>query len=78
MAVRLRAHLDNVQLRQQVAVRQRHLVSIQELALGDLDVVDAVVINLIGERRAQILIQLQQRLQQPPLQSPNYRQTVTF
>lgn len=58
-----------MQLGQQVTVSQRHFVAVQEVAVGDLDVFDAVVVDLIGQRRAEILVQLLQGLQQATLQS---------
>lgn len=58
------SYLDNVQLGQQVAVCQGHLVAIQELARGDGDIVQAVLIDLIGERGVQVLIQLLQSFQE--------------
>lgn len=62
-------HLYYMQLWQKVTVGQRHLVAIQEVAVGHLDVLDAVVVDLIGERRAQVFVQLLQRLHEPTLQS---------
>lgn len=61
--------LDYMQFGQQIAVSQRHFFSVQKLAAGDLDVLDAVVVDLVGQRRAEVLVQLLQRLQQPALQS---------
>jgi len=58
-----------MQLGQQVAVSQGHLVPVQEHAVGDLDVLDTVVVDLVGQRRAEILIQLLQRLQEAAFQS---------
>lgn len=58
-----------MQLWQQVTVGQGHLVAVQEVAVGHLDVLDAVVVDLIGERRAQVFVQLLQRLQESTLQS---------
>lgn len=62
-------HLDYVQLWQQVAVGQGHLVAVQEVACGHLDVLDAVVVDLVGEGRAQVFVQLLQRFQESTLQS---------
>lgn len=39
-----------MQLGQQVAVCQRHFAPVQEVAVGDFDVLDAVVVNLVGQR----------------------------
>lgn len=58
-----------MQLGQQVTVSQRHFVAVQEVAVGHLDVFDAVVVDLVGQRRAEILVQLLQGLQQATLQS---------
>lgn len=58
------SYLDNVQLGQQVAVCQGHLVAIQEFARGDGDVVQAVLIDLVRERGVQVLIQLLQGFQE--------------
>lgn len=63
------AHLDDVQLGQQVAVGQGHFITVQELAVRELDVLNAVVVDLVGQRRAEILVQLLQRLQEAALQS---------
>ena len=63
------ADLDDVQLGQQVAVRQRHVLPVQELAGGHLDVLDAVVVDLVRQRGAQILVQLLESLQQASLQT---------
>lgn len=57
-----------MQLWQQVAVRQGHLVAIQEVAVGHLDVLDAVVVDLIRKGRAKVFVQLLQRLQESTLQ----------
>lgn len=62
-------HLHYMQLWQQVTVRQGHLVAIQEVAVGHLDVLDAVVVDLIGKWRAEVFVQLLQRLQESTLQS---------
>lgn len=62
-------HLHDMQLWQQVTVRQGHLVAIQEVAVGHLDVLDAVVVDLIGKWRAEVFVQLLQRLQESTLQS---------
>lgn len=58
-----------MQLWQQVTVGQGHLVAVQEVAVGHLDVLDAVVVDLVGEGRAQVFVQLLQRLQESALQS---------
>lgn len=63
------AHLHYVQLGQQVTVSEGHVVTVQEAAVGDLHVLDAVVVDLVGQRRAEVLVQLLQRLQQAALQS---------
>lgn len=62
-----RFYLDNVQFGQQVAVGQGHLVAIQELAGGDGDVLQAVLIDLVRERGVQVLIQLLQGFQEATL-----------
>lgn len=62
------AHLDNVQLGQQVAVGQGHFIAIKKFTCGELDVFHAVLINFIGERGVQVLIQLLQGFQETPLQ----------
>lgn len=62
-------HLHYMQLWQQVTVRQGHLVAIQEVAVGHLDVLDAVVVDLIWKWRAEVFVQLLQRLQESTLQS---------
>lgn len=43
------AHLDYMQLGQQVTVSKGHFITIQEVAVGDLDVLDAVVVDLIRQ-----------------------------
>lgn len=63
----LQTYLDYMQLGQQVAVCQRHFVPIQEAALRDFDVLDAVVVNLIGQRWTEIVVQFLQRLQESTL-----------
>lgn len=60
-------HLDYMQLGQQVAVCQRHFIPVQEVAVWEFDVLDAVVVNLIGQRWAQVIVQLLQRLQESTL-----------
>lgn len=55
-------HLNYMQFGQQVTVSQGHFVPIQELAVRNFDVFYAVVIDLIGQRRAKILVQLLQGL----------------
>lgn len=60
------AYLNNVELRQQVAVSQREVVSVKEMALGGPEV--GVPGQLVLQRGAQVLIQLQQGPQQAPLQ----------
>lgn len=39
-----------MQLGQQVAVSQGHFVTVQEVAVGNFDVLNAVVVDLIGQR----------------------------
>lgn len=58
-----------MQLGQQVTVSKGHFITIQEVAVGDLDVLHAVVVDLIGQWRTKILVQLLQCLQKPTLQS---------
>lgn len=38
-----------MQLGQQVTVGEGHFITIQEVAVGDLNVLDAVVVDLIGQ-----------------------------
>lgn len=60
------AYLNNVELGQQVTVSQCEVVSIEEAALGGPEV--GVLGQLVLQRGAQVLIQLQQGSQQAPLQ----------
>lgn len=59
-------HLHDVELGQQVAVSQRELVAVEEAALGGSEV--GLTGQLMLQGCAQVLIQLQQGLQQVPLQ----------
>lgn len=60
------ACLNDVELGQQVAVSQCEVVSVKEAALGSPEV--GVLGQLVLQRGAQVLIQLQQGPQQAPLQ----------
>lgn len=74
----LQTHLDYMQLGQQVAVCQRHFIAIQEVAVWDFDVLDAVVINLVGQRWAQVIVQFLQRFQESALERwKTIKETVT-
>lgn len=59
-------HLHDVELGQQVAISQRELVAVEEAALGGSEV--GLTGQLMLQGCAQVLIQLQQGLQQVPLQ----------
>ncbi len=61
-------HFDDVELGQQVAVGQSELLTVQEGAGGGSDIISAVLVDLVRQRRAQVVIQLLQGLQQTLLQ----------
>lgn len=63
-----RDYLHDVQLRQQVAVGQGELLAIQEGAGGGSVVVGAILVDLLGERAAEEVVQRFQSLQQTLLQ----------
>lgn len=65
-AVGTATHLHDVELGQQVAVSRRELVAVEEAALGGAEV--GLSGQLMLQGCAQVLIQLQQSLQQVPLQ----------
>lgn len=56
-------HLHDVQLRQQVAVGQGELSAVQEGARRGSDLVGAVCVDLVRERRAEVVVQFLQSLQ---------------
>lgn len=57
-------HLDNVELGQEVAVRQRELIPIQELAPRNRHLLRAVGVHLVGQGAVQVIVQLLQGPQQ--------------
>lgn len=67
ISIQLWKHLDDMQLGQQVAVRQRHFIPVQKVAVWDFDVLNAVVVNLVRQRWAEVIVQFLQRLQESTL-----------
>lgn len=65
-----------MQLGQEVTVSQSHFIPIQKAAVGDLDILDAVVVDLIRQWGVEILIQLLQCLQKSALQTCKETQEV--
>lgn len=63
-----RDYLHDVQFRQQVAVGQGELLAVQEGAGRGSDVVGAILVDLLGERTAEEVVQRLQSLQQTLLQ----------
>lgn len=61
-----RAHLNDIEFGQQVAVGQRELVPVQESTVGGAEL--GLVGQLVGQGSAQVLVQLQQGPQEAPLQ----------
>lgn len=57
-------YLHDVQLRQQVAVGQGELLSIQEGAGRGSDVIGAILVDLLGKWTAEVVVQRLQSLQQ--------------
>jgi hypothetical protein len=50
-------YLDYMQSGQQVAVRQSEVISINELPLGNDDILSGVVVDLLRKRGYQVVIQ---------------------
>lgn len=62
-------HLHDVQLWQQVAVCQSQLVPVQKAPLGELGVLHAVRVDLVGQGVVQVVVQLIQGSGQTFLQA---------
>lgn len=57
-------YLHDVELRQQVAVGQGELLAVQEGAGRGSDVVGTILVDLLGKRTAEVVVQRLQSLQQ--------------